>query len=85
MGRRIGFWVAMGILTLELSAAEFAQLQRLSDPERRARFDLPGSCSPTFTATQSMDARPSRLRVMVECRSPIVPAAQPSPEADGKQ
>jgi hypothetical protein len=33
-----------------MSVSEFAEVQILSDDARRARFNLPTSCAPGFTA-----------------------------------
>jgi hypothetical protein len=52
-------------LTLEMSIAEFASMQRLRNRELRARFDLPLQCIPVMAAV-----RPShrgRIVVLVTC------------------
>lgn len=52
-------------LTLELSIAEFASMQRLRKSELRARLDLPVQCTPVVAAV-----RPShrgRIVVLVTC------------------
>lgn len=52
-------------LTLEMSIAEFASMQRLRKSELRARLDLPRHCTPVMAAV-----RPShrgRIVVLVTC------------------
>jgi len=52
-------------LTLEISIAEFAEMQRLHRSELQARLDLPMQCTPIVAAV-----RPSprgRIVVLVTC------------------
>jgi len=64
------------VLTLEMSVSEFAELQSLSDEERRARFDLPDGCTPGISAMRAAVVSSQRLIVLVDCK-----AAEP-PEHD---
>ena len=61
------------VLTLEMRASEFAQLQSLSDEARRARFDLPAHCTPGITAMQPAVTKPDRLLVLITCK-PAAPS-----------
>lgn len=61
------------MLTLEMSALEFAELQRLSDEDRRALLHLPDACVPGITAMRPAVARSQHLIVLVDCKS-IEPA-----------
>jgi hypothetical protein len=60
--------VLLLVLTVEMSLAEFAQLQGLSDKERHARFDLPEDCVPGITAMRSA-AGSQRLIVLIDCKA----------------
>ncbi|HXU91218.1 MAG TPA: hypothetical protein VFQ62_20405 [Methylomirabilota bacterium] len=52
-------------MTLELSTAEFARLQRLSASELRAMLDLPGACEPVMAAVRPGPR--GRIVVLVSC------------------
>jgi hypothetical protein len=68
-------WVALlMVLTREMRASEFAQLQSLSDEPRRARFDLPAHCTPGITAMQPAVTKPDWLLVLITCK-PMEPSA----------
>ncbi|HKX05052.1 MAG TPA: hypothetical protein VJX71_21340 [Methylomirabilota bacterium] len=62
------------VLTLEMRASEFAQLQSLSDEARRARFDLPDHCTPGISAVQPAATKSDRLIVQITCK-PAEPSA----------
>ncbi len=64
------------LLTVEVSQAEFMNLQTLPAPALQARFHLLGNCQPMLSAL----ADPSRagwLIVDVDCRVAKSPAAPP--------
>jgi hypothetical protein len=52
---------------------EFVELQGLSDDDRRARLQLPPSCSPRLGASPSITS-PGRLNVQIDCDPGVVPA-----------
>jgi hypothetical protein len=62
-------YAVRGVLTLEMSVSEFAEVQILSDDARRARFNLPTSCAPGFTALKRVAADSSGRIVLIDCRS----------------
>lgn len=51
-------------LTLDLSVAEFVELQRKSDAELRVRFDLPAGCMPRLAA---VGRSRSEIVVIIRC------------------
>jgi hypothetical protein len=62
---RVTVTTVLCALTLEMSIAEFATLQRLHTSELQARLDLPRQCTPVMAAV-----RPShrgRIIVLVTC------------------
>jgi hypothetical protein len=67
------------VLTLEMRASEFAELQSLSDEARRARFDLPDHCTPGITATQPAVTKPDRLLVLITCKPAEPSEHEPKP------
>jgi hypothetical protein len=56
--------VAMSIVTLELTPAEFAELHQLSDRQLRKRFALPRDCDPVLMA---VGGHGSRIAVVIAC------------------
>jgi hypothetical protein len=67
------------VLTLEIRASEFAQLQSFSDEARRARFDLPAHCTPGITAMQPAVTKPDWLLVLIACKPVELSAPGPRP------
>ncbi len=68
--------VVLLLLTVEVSQAEFMNLQTLPASALQARFHLPGNCQPVLSAV----ADPSRagwLIVDVDCRVAKSPATPP--------
>jgi hypothetical protein len=58
---------ALTALVLTVPVAEFVQIQQLSDAERRVRFALPATCTPTMSASPSFQA--GRVTIDIECGS----------------
>jgi hypothetical protein len=54
--------------TLDMSAAEFAALQRLPDDARRDRLGMAATCAPGLTAVKGGGAGGDRLTVLVDCK-----------------
>jgi len=54
--------------TLDMSAAEFAALQRLPDEARRDRLGMAATCAPGLTAMKGGGAGGDRLTVLVDCK-----------------
>jgi hypothetical protein len=54
------------VITLEVSLPEFLEIQRATDSERRARFDLAASCDPVITGHRG---RGTKFAVVVYCAS----------------
>jgi hypothetical protein len=48
-----GLGLLVAPLTIELTLAEFVELQRMTAVELRARFDFPASCTPRIAAVGS--------------------------------
>ena len=72
MGRGMaGAAVAMMVLALmlDMSAAEFAALQRLPAQARRDHLGMPATCKPRLTAMKGNPARSARLKVLVTCKA----------------
>jgi hypothetical protein len=67
------------VLTLEMSVAEFADVQILTDDARRARVNLPKSCVRGLTALKPAVASSSGLIVLIDCRSGDGTPDQPQP------
>lgn len=67
------------MLTLDMSLAEFAELQSLSDEARRARFGLPNSCTPGVSAMKPAVANSDRLIVLIDCKSAEPVQLDPKP------
>lgn len=67
---RASFVALLLLLTLEMSASEFAELQSLSDEGRRARLGLPDGCTPGISAMRPAVARFRQLIVLIACKSP---------------
>jgi hypothetical protein len=57
------------VLTLDMTVTEFAKLQSLSDPARRAQLGMAASCTPGLTAMKRGTAVSERLVVLVDCKS----------------
>ena len=55
-------------LTIEMSAADFATLQRLPDEGRRDRLGMPATCAPGLTALKTERGGADRLMVLVDCK-----------------
>ena len=55
-------------LMLDMSAAEFAALQRLPAQARRDHLGMPATCRPRLTAMKGNPARSARLTVLVTCK-----------------
>ena len=64
-------------LMLDMSAAEFAALQRLPAQERRDRLGTPVTCSPGLTAMKGALVTSAHLTVLVTCKT--MPRAEPAP------
>lgn len=62
-------------LTLDMSAAEFAALQRLPDDARRDRLGVAATCVPGLSAMKGSATGTDRLTVLVDCK----PAGRPGP------
>ena len=56
-------------LTLDMSAAEFAELQRLPAKERREQLGMPATCSPGLTAIKDAPATSGHVTVLVTCKT----------------
>lgn len=67
-------------LTLDLSITEFAELQGLSDEDRRARLGLPAGCRPSLAAIRPSGAT-NRVIVLVECKPVTTVTTVPVPQA----
>jgi hypothetical protein len=76
MGARASLVTLMLALTVEMYPAELAELQRLSDTERRARFDLPDTCTPVIGAVKRAIARSKRLIVLIDCKTADTPPSE---------
>jgi hypothetical protein len=70
---------------VSMTAVEFAEVQKLSPDDLRARFALPPSCDPTVSAL-STNSAVNLMTVAIECRvrpgetpSPVVPADRQRP------
>jgi hypothetical protein len=73
--REVGWRVFAALLlafTLDMSAAEFAALQRLPDEARRDRLGMAATCAPGLAAMKG-GAGGNRLTVLVDCK----PAGRP--------
>jgi len=55
------------LLTLDVSLAEFVELQRLDDHGRRLRLGLPAPCNPGVTAMMAPGSPARRLVVLITC------------------
>ncbi len=55
-------------LSVEMSAADFATLQRLPEEGRRDRLGMPATCAPGLTALKTDRAGADRLMVLVDCK-----------------
>ena len=54
---------------LEMSAVEFAELQRLPTQERRARLGMPDTCTPALSAMKVSKRNSGRVAVLIDCDS----------------
>ncbi len=73
MGRSVAkaaVFTMMLAVTLDMSADEFATLQRLSGKERRERLGMPDTCSPGLTAIKQAPATSGHVTVVVTCKPP---------------
>jgi hypothetical protein len=68
---------AMLTVTLDMSTAEFAELQGLPDQARRARLGMPDTCTPGLSAVKVGTGRSGRLTVRIDCKS--AEPAEPPP------
>ena len=60
-------------IVLTMGISEFVALQRLSDSERRIRFNLPEWCDPTVAARR---AGRTRVTVVIGCSNDDQPEAE---------
>lgn len=65
--------VALALVTIDLSVAEFVDVQRMTDAEIRARFHFPASCRPRIAALRG---RGTKITAVIHC------AAQDRPAGD---
>jgi len=56
-----------GSLTVDLSLAEFLEIQRLDEGDRRTRLGLPKTCIPGLTAMMRMASPADQVTVMISC------------------
>ncbi len=63
-------------LLLNMSASEFAALQRLPAQARRERLGMPATCRPGLTAIKGNPAGSAQITVLVTCKAR---RAEPAP------
>ena len=76
---RASFAALLLVLTMEMSLSEFAELQSLSDEDRRTRLNLPAGCTPGITAMKPAVLSSRRLIVLVDCKSAELVQYDPGP------
>jgi hypothetical protein len=57
----------IGILALNLSVAEFVELQQLTPQDRKTRLHLPAACVPQMMAMKTGSRETDRIMVEVRC------------------
>lgn len=64
-----GRWLitALAVTMIHTTVAEFLEIQGLSEPELRERFELPDACEPSVAA---MRARRDQVTVLISCAAP---------------
>lgn len=65
--RAAGRLAVIAILTLNLSVAEFVDLQQLTPQERKTRLHLPAGCVPQMMAMKTGSRETDRIMVEVRC------------------
>lgn len=62
----LGQWTVavLAMTTIHTSVAEFVEIQGLSRPELRERFELPDACEPSMAA---MHTRREQVTVLISC------------------
>lgn len=62
----LGQWIvaSLVVIAVHTTVAEFVEIQELSGPELRERFELPDACEPSVAA---MQARRERVMVLISC------------------
>ena len=56
-----------GALSVDLSLAEFLEIQSLDEGDRRTRLGLPTTCIPGLTAMMRMASPSDQVTVMISC------------------
>ena len=71
--------ILLGV-TVTMTTGEFIEVQQLSHADLRTRFQLPSSCDPAVTASNT-DPVADRMTVAIECR--VAPGAPAAPRGRG--